>query len=217
MHRFDSFLVRDDCVTELKTLDQQPNVEHVVRLPRGWVFYECHHELFEDPDFLVEGVWREKMERLPELRRSRIDMLNQERGLIAPWYAKTKKLGDADAMGASEICAYRVNSLTRMRWIDFLLADGWGSARECVVTLDSTSATFPSMLYQLIDEWNESGATAGELRVSSRIEPPDHGGSLIFTTTTMHYSGRWLAALWALLSDGRWKTGVRSMRVTARG
>ncbi|HZD95089.1 MAG TPA: hypothetical protein VE133_12590, partial [Candidatus Sulfotelmatobacter sp.] len=122
---------------------------------------EFHHDLFKDSDFLVEGVWREKMERFPELRQARIEMLNQERALLAPWYAKKKKLGDADALLASKVCPYRVSSPARMEWMDFLPAMGWGSARECAVTLDPANTTSPPSLYQLVQEWAASGKAAG--------------------------------------------------------
>jgi hypothetical protein len=212
VHLFDSFLVREDCVKDLKTLEQQPNVKHVLRLPRDWIFYEFHHELFKDPDFLVEGIWREKMQLFPELRQARIEMLNQERALLAPWYAKKKKLGDADALLASEICPYRVSSLTRMRWIDFLPAMGWGSVWECAITLDPVDITFPPLLYQLMEEWAASGKAAGELRLPFGL-PPVKTGPLALHMQCSSYSGHWLVILWVLLSDVRWKTGVRSMHV----
>ena len=72
------------------------------------------------------------MQRFPELRQARIEMLNQERALLAPWYAKKKKLGDADALLASEICPYRISSLKPMRWVDFPANEGLGiSAGMC--------------------------------------------------------------------------------------
>jgi hypothetical protein len=197
-------------VEDLEALERQPNVKHVLRLPRNWVFYEFHHGLFKDPDFLVEGIWREKMQRFPELRQARIQMLNQERALLAPWYAKKKKPGDADAILASEICPYRASSLTPMRWIDFQPTKGWGSAREFAITLDPVNTTFPPLLYHLVEEWAASGKAAGELSLPSG-PPAAKTGPLALRAQCSYYSGHWLVILWVLLSDARWKAGVGSM------
>jgi hypothetical protein len=89
-------------------LQKNPNVKHFTHLPRNWVLYEFHHDLFKDPDFLVEGVWQQKMERFPELRQARIEMLNEERALLAPWYAQKRQLGDGDGLLGSEVSTYRV-------------------------------------------------------------------------------------------------------------
>jgi len=199
-------------VEDLRAVERHPNVKHVLRLPRDWVFYEFHHELFKDSDFLVEGIWREKMQRVPELRQARIEMLNQERALLAPWYAKKKKSGDADAILASEICPYRISALTRMQWVDFLPTIGWGSAHECTVTLDPANTAFPPAFYSLLEEWAASGKAAGELSLSFSLERGI--GPLALRTQYSYYSGHWLVLLWVLLSDARWKSGVSSMHVT---
>lgn len=105
---FDTFIARENCIVDIGVLQKHPNVKRFTPLPRNWVLYEFHHELFKDPDFLVEGVWPQKMERFPELRQARIEMLNEERALLAPWYAQKRKIGDADGYLGSEICTYRV-------------------------------------------------------------------------------------------------------------
>jgi hypothetical protein len=40
-------------------------------------------------------------------------------------------------------------------------------------------------------------------------------GLLLLRAQSSAYSGHWLSALWALLSDARWKTGLHRMRITA--
>jgi hypothetical protein len=152
------------------------------------------------------------MQRVPELRQARIEMLNQERALLAPWYAKKKKLGDADAILASEICPYRVSSLTRMQWVDFLPTIGWGSAHECTVTLDPANTAFPPVLYSLLEDWAARGKAAGELSLSFSLERST--GPLALRAQYSYYSGHWLVLLWVLLSDARWKSGVSRMQVT---
>lgn len=211
MHLFDSFIARGDCLEDLGTILRHPNVKHLIRLPRDWVFYEFHHDLFKDPDFLVEGVWREKMERFPEIRRARVEMLNQERALLAPWYAKKKKLGDADALLASEICSYRISSLAPMRWIDFLPDAGWGSAAEFTITLEPVGAALPPVAYQLLEEWATCGRAAGELTPPSSLRTTTE--PLVLPAQCSYYSGHWLVILWVLLSDARWNAGLSRMRI----
>ena len=46
---FDGFIVRDDCIGSWDALRNHPNVKRVVSLPREWLLYEFHHELFRDP------------------------------------------------------------------------------------------------------------------------------------------------------------------------
>jgi hypothetical protein len=212
VHRFDTFIVRDDCVIDLNALQRHPNVQHLIRMPQGWVVYEFHHELFKDPDFLVEGVWREKMERLPGLRESRIQMLQQEQSLLAPWYAKKKRPGNADGVLASPVCTYHISSLGRMRWIDFVPDEGWGSAREFTLALEAQGATIPAAALQLLEEWLACGKQAGELSLSGTFETKPR--LLLLRAKSSAYSGHWLAALWALLSDARLKTGLHRMRIT---
>lgn len=211
MYLFDSFLVREDCLTAPDQLQQHANVQHMLRLPRGWVFYEFHHELFQDPEFLVEGVWREKMIRFPELRQARVEMLNLQRALLAPWYAKKKKLGDADALLASEVCPYRISSLNPMRWIDWVPVAGWGSANTFTITLATADATPSAAVSKLAEEWAACGKETGELDVSSGLVARD--GSFTLQARCKYYSGHWIAGLWALLSDARWKTGVSKMNI----
>ena len=212
MHQFDSFVAREDCLEDLAAVRVHPNVKHLVRLPRDWVFYEFHHELFKDPDFLVEGVWREKMESSPELREQRKEMLAEQRLLLTPWYKNTKKLGDADALVASEICPYRVNSLTRMRRVDFLPGPGWGSARTVNITLEAGNSEIPSIVDQLLPEWLASGSAAGELEAG----PIEKSGSTrILNATCSYYIGHWLVILWVLLCDGRWNSRIQRMRIAS--
>jgi len=212
MHRFDSFVARKDCLEDLDVIQAQPNVKHLIRLPRDWVFYEFHHELFKDPDFLVEGVWREKMERSPELREQRREMLAEQRLLLTPWYNNTRKLGDADALLASEICPYRVNSLTRLRRVDFLPGPGWGSARSVTITLEGGNGDVPRIVDQLVEEWSASGSTAHELEVGT-IEKTET--SRVLSVSCSYYMGHWLIILWVLLSDGRWNSRIQRMRIAA--
>ena len=212
MHLFDSFLVREDCLTAPDQLQQHANVQHMLRLPRGWVLYEFHHELFQDPEFLVEGVWREKMIRFPELRQARIEMLNLQRALLAPWYAKKKKPGDADAIVASEVCPYRIASLSRMKWVDFLPAFGWGLPGKFTITLEKIGGAFTPALNEVLEDWSAIGRSSGELNVS---DPQKNAGSVTIQADCSYYSGHWQVFLWALLSDARWKTGIERMRITA--
>jgi hypothetical protein len=212
VHRFDTFVVRDDCVIDLNALQRHPNVQHVLRMPRGWVVYEFHHELFRDPDFLIEGVWREKMERFPELRQARIEMLQQEQVLLAPWYAKQKRRGNADGILASSDCTYYVFSLSHMRWVDFLPDEGWGSAREFTVSLTAESDGVPDVASRLAQEWLACGKNAGELEPVG--DPARTGHTLVLRTQSSAFSGHWLAALWALFSDARWKMDLQRMRIT---
>jgi hypothetical protein len=181
-------------------------------MPRGWVVYEFHHELFKDPDFLIEGVWREKMERVPELRQARVQMLQQEQSLLAPWYAKKKRPGNADGVLASPVCTYHISSLDRMRWIDFVPDEGWGSAREFTLTFEAEGSSGSAIALQLIEEWLACGKQAGELSLSEGLEKKP--GLLLLRAQSSAYSGHWLAALWALLSDARWKTKMQRMRIT---
>lgn len=212
MHRFDAFIARDDSVIDLHMLQQHPNVHHLIRMPRGWIVYEFHHELFKDAEFLVEGVWREKMERFPELRQARIEMLQQEQALLAPWYAKKKKPGNADAVLASPVCVYYISTLGRMRWLDFVPDDGWGSAREFTLVLETGTSTVSAVASQLVEEWLACGKQSGELSLSGSVEA--RPGLLLLRAQCGAYSGHWFAALWALLSDGRWKAGLQRMRIT---
>lgn len=211
MYSFDAFIAHEDCVIDLNVLQRHPNVQHLIRMPRGWVVYEFHHELFKDPDFLVESVWREKMQHFPKLREARVDMLNQERALLAPWYAKKKKLGDADALLASEVCPYRMSSLSPMRWIDLVLVAGWGSANIFTITLAAADATPSAALSKLAEEWAACGKGAGELDIASSLVV--RAGSFTLKGRCKYYSGHWIAGLWALLSDARWTTGVRKMNI----
>ena len=208
---FDAFVVRDNCIKDLEAVGSHANVRHVTRLPRDWVLYEFHHALFKDPDFLLEGIWQEKMRRFPDLREARIDMLNQERALLAPWYAQKKKLGDADALLASEVCQYRMSSLSPMRWIDFVPIAGWGSAGTVTITLAAEGATPSAALASLVEEWAACGKETGELDISSDLAARD--GLFTLQARCKYYSGHWIAGLWTLLSDARWKIGVSKMNI----
>lgn len=213
MHLFDSFVAREDCLENLDVIRAQPYVKHLIRMPRDWVFYEYHHQLFKDPDFLVEGVWREKMERSPELLEQRKEMLAEQRLLLTPWYNNTRKLGDADALLASEICPYRINSLTRLRRVDFLPCPGWGAARSVTITLEGGNGDVPGIVDQLVEEWRGTGSSAQELEVGS-IEKT--GTSRVLSANCSYYIGHWLVIFWVLLSDGRWNSQIRRMRIMAQ-
>jgi len=141
MTLFDVFVARQDCVVSLDAVKRHPNVKRVISLPREWILYEFYDDLLQDPDYLVEGVWEGKMQAHPEVRTARITMLNQERGLLAPWYKATRKLGDADSIVISEICEYRIYSLSPLRLIDFDPSSGWGSGTAFTVTLKAPKAS----------------------------------------------------------------------------
>jgi hypothetical protein len=208
---FDTFIARNDCILGMRALRSHPNVRHVTLLPRDWVLYEFHHELFQDPDFLVERVWQEKMQRQPELRQSRIEMLNQERSLLAPWYAKKNKLGDADGLLVSEICQYRVSTLGPMKWLHFEMPAGWGKGITFALGLEAASnAKSAAVLSDFVQEWVD--ASQGKLSIPAGLEPTAHG--FILRGKCGDNMGHWLASLWVLLSDGRWKSGVRNMTLT---
>lgn len=207
---FDSFIAGTDCITALEDLRRHPNVRNVTRLPRDWLLYEFHHPLFQDPDFLDERAWREKMENNPTVRQSRIEMLNQERSLLAPWYAKRKKPGDADGFLTSEVSHYRVCTLSRMRWLIFNMAPGWGVATAFQVMMFAANASQSlTVLSQLLQEWID--ASSGEIKASANPEPCPDGFILKATSSN---SSHWLAALWVLLSDARWKTSITKMTLT---
>lgn len=209
MLQFDSYVVRTDCVDSVDAIQSHPNVQGVIQFPEGWMLYEFHHDLFRDPDFLAETVWREKMERNPELRQARIAMLKEERNLLKPWYAGTKKIGDADAILPGGICNYYFCALNKMKWIPFDLAVGWGAAEKFTVTLEAPRPGTAGNLPRLIQEWLAAGRAA--LRCPAGLTPLPQGFALDIECSGK--SGHWLAGLWALLSDGRWNTGVDSIRV----
>lgn len=188
-----------------------PNVRRVQPLPRGWVLYEYHDALFRDPDYLREGVWVRKMQERPELRAARIRLLNEERSLLAPWYAfKNGQHGDVDFIAISEICEYRMYSLTPLRMIEFQPSSGWGGANAFAVTLETESA-FESELPQLLDQWEL--ASGGRIRVVGESKKRNH--VLQFRAECSDYSGHWLMALWALLCDMGTKTSVSKIIASA--
>ena len=206
---FDTFIVRTDCIIATEDLNAHPNVRSIISLPRGWLLYEFHHPLFQDPDFLDERAWREKMDKNPVVRQLRIEMLNNERALLAPWYAKKKKPGDADGFLANEVCHYRVCTLARMRWLIFEMPGSWGSATAFAVTLFTSDAVKPSpIVTELIAEWTHS--SKGQLQSSD--PEPTPGGFML--KAKCKRTGHWLAALWVLFSDARWKTGITKMSLT---
>jgi hypothetical protein len=139
-------------------------------------------------------------------------MLQQEQVLLAPWYAKQKRRGDADGILASSDCTYYVFSLSRMRWVDFLPDEGWGSAREFTVSLTAEKADVPEVASRLTEEWLACGEHAGELEPVG--DPARTRETLVLRTQSSACSGHWLAALWALLSEARWKMDLQRMRIT---
>jgi hypothetical protein len=66
------------------------------------------------------------------------------------------------------------------------------------------------VLSQLLDEW--IAASAGTLIAPAGLEPQTGGVKL--HAACAHNSGHWLASLWVLLSDARWKTSVRKVVIT---
>jgi len=209
MMLYDGFIVRDDCILDWETVKNHPNVKNAVKLPRDWLLYEFHHELFNDPDFLQEPAWRNKMERFPELKESRIEMLKQERGLLAPWYANKKKPGDADAGIPGEICTYRVSTLGPMRWILFDQPVGWDTATKFTLRLDISAPGPPAILSDLLEEW--ASASQGEIGIRGGIHAAASVG--VEVLCKRNRSGRWLGSLWTLLSDARWKHDTKQMTV----
>lgn len=209
--RFDTFIARGNCLLSVEAVRRHPNVRGVISLPRNWILYEFHHELFQEPDFLVEGIWQQKMQQSPVLRQSRIDMLNEERALLAPWYARKRKIGDADGFLSSEICTYRVATLSPMKWIDYDLPPGWGLADAFTIVLEhGNDSARGAALEQLLNDWR--GASNGTLSIPARLESA--AGRFTVGAFCKENSGHWLAALWVLLSDPRSKAGVRKATVT---
>lgn len=206
MPLFDVFVARGDCVVSLDALKSHPSVKRVTSLPRDWIFYEFYDELLQDPEYLVEGIWEQKMRDQPELRAARIHMLDQERGLLDPWYKATKKLGDADSIAISEICEYRIYSLSPLRLIDFEPSSGWGSSNAFTVTLKAPRASQGS-LSELVREWELSSKS--RIRLFENLVPGVDGFRL--RAECRDYSGHWLVALWVLLCDARFSVGVSQM------
>jgi hypothetical protein len=213
MMQFDGFIVRDDCVASVDAVRSHPKVKNLLMLPRNWLLYEFHDELFRDSEFLVEPAWNLKMQRVPALKQARIEMIGQQRALLAPWYAKKKKLGDADAGVPSPTCMYRVCTLGSMRWLPFQQTPGWDSASKFTLQLDIGGSEPSPILVQLINEW--LGASAGEITASDGLR--SGAGSGILDVISQKNAGHWIAVMWVLLSDGRWKNGVAKMNVVVRG
>ena len=207
---FDTFIAQQDCVIDLETLVNHPHVERVTRMAGGWLCYEFHHELFGVPDFLVEGAWRERMERSPELRAARIEMLDEQRALLAPWHAK-KRVRGGNGLLASPICTYYIVALRRMRWLDFVPVEGWGNAREVELVLESESKDVPVTAARLLHEWIAAGEAAGELESSGK--PELSNGLVSARIICSRYSGHWLAGLWAHLSEARLKVDAKRLRI----
>ncbi len=203
MHLFDVFVARRDCVTSLEAVRHHPRVKHVTMLPRDWLFYEFYDDLFRDPDYLVEGKWERKMRDHPELRAARIQMLKEERGLLAPWYKTTNKMGDADSIAISEVGQYLIYSLGPLRMIDFEPSAAWGAGKAFSVTLHAPNTSRDS-LWQLIRELELAGE--GRVKLAGRLLATKEG--FRFEAECEDYSGHWLVSLWVLLCDGRFNTGV---------
>jgi hypothetical protein len=77
-----------------------------------------------------------------------------------------------------------------------------------------SASTIPAIALQLIEEWLVCGKNVGELSLSQDIEIKP--GLLLLRAQCSAYSGHWLAALWALFSDARWKAGLQRMSITAQ-
>jgi hypothetical protein len=209
MYLFDSFVTCDECLRDVEALAGEPSVRHVIRMPRGWLVYEFHHDLFGDPEFLTEGAWREKMARRPELRHARIAMLAAQRDLLAPWHAK--KTPGAVGVLATPVCTYHIASPRRLRRIDFVPVDDWGIASEFSFRLEAESINRPVIALRLLEEWLACGESSGELRLVGSIETG--AGVVSAQARCASYSGHWLAALWALLCDPRLKADAGRLRV----
>ena len=211
MFNFDCFIVRDNCAVSVEALQAHPNIRRLVMLPRNWLLYEFHDDLFQDPDFMAEKIWQDKMQRHPELRQSVVDMHTRQRELLAPWYAKQKKPGDASAMAASERCIYRICTLGPAQWIDWSWGpwvQGWGSIEEFSIKVRTVDSGGPSAsMSQFLQEW--AMATGGRLRGPSIYRSEEGGFS--FAVRSGDNSGHMLMALWAMLSDSRLKFGVKSV------
>ena len=208
---FDGYIARANCIASIDVLAAHPNVRGLVRFPRNWVMYEFHHELFSDPDFLVEGVWREKLEREPAIKNSLIALRSQEREFLSPWYAKKKKIGDADALFISEACTYRVASLSPLRWVEYGLDDGIDSEKEFTISLELSKGQ-TSVLDALIHDW--INAAENEVALIGGVEWTV--GSAIIRALRVGTSNiPWIACLWVLSCDRRWQPGVRSITASA--
>lgn len=207
---FDSFIACAECIRSLEDIRSHSNVKNLRSLPRGWVFYEFHHELFDDPDFLEDRAWIRKTKQFPELKQKQISMREQERAFLAPWYAKKKKPGDADALMVSEICQYRVCSLTPMKWVEFAPPIGWGTAQAFTVSFRlRTPAGRAEAFSQLLAEW--IAAASEDLSVHSTAQTEDSKFQL--QAKCRQNTGHWIASLWVLFSDARPKTQVVKMSV----
>ncbi|HUJ41019.1 MAG TPA: hypothetical protein VLW54_10760 [Candidatus Acidoferrales bacterium] len=209
MTQLDCYIVRTDCVECVQTVGEHPNVRQLTALPRDWILYEFHHEIFRDPDYLVEGTWEEKMTRSPRLRALRIEMLNQERRLIAPYYKDLKVPSDARGVLGTSVCEYRICAKGRLRFPTFEHGSGWDNLAAFTLSLEAAPNRAAAALPELISEWIE--CSQGSLTSMHHLQAIEGGFTL--QGVCSGNSGHWFAALWALLADVRWKTGVSNMRL----
>jgi hypothetical protein len=209
MPLFDSFVARTNCVVSIDVLKSHPNVKGIRLLPLDWILYEFYDEIHQDPDYLVEGLWEQKMQNHPILRQARIHMLNEERGLLAPWYNAKRNRGDADLIAISEICEYRIYSLTPLRFVDFDPSSGWGAGKIFTATFTIPETSYAG-LSELIQEWKRS--SQNQIRLLEDLSPVAGGGRL--RAECVDYSGHWLVALWVLLCDVRSSPTVSKFAVS---
>lgn len=78
--------------------------------------------------------------------------------------------------------------------------------------IDSYRLTVPAVSLQFLEKWLACGKQASEPSLSGDLETKP--GLLLLWAQCGAYSGHWIAALWALLSDARWKVGLQRMRIT---
>lgn len=98
-----------------------------------------------------------------------------------------------------------------MKWLDFELPQNWGSAKKFTVAAQTTADKAPfTVLSQLLDEW--IAASSGALIAPVGLEP--QAGEVKLHAACESDTGHWLASLWVLLSDARWKTSVRKAVIT---
>jgi hypothetical protein len=98
-----------------------------------------------------------------------------------------------------------------MKWLHFEMPAGWGKGITFALGLEAASnAKSAAVLSDFVQEWVD--ASQGKLSIPAGLEPTAHG--FILRGKCGDNMGHWLASLWVLLSDGRWKSGVRNMTLT---
>jgi len=118
-----------------------------------------------------------------------------------------KKIGDADAGVPGETCMYRISTMGSMHWIPSELPRGWDSATRFTLKLEIAGPEPSPVLLELLDEW--IGASGGQINTPSGVRSKTN--SVEIEVKCRETSGPWLAVLWVLLSDGRWRNGVKKL------